>query len=206
MTTTRAYLVDDHALFRKGLADVLTQAGITIAGEAASGEEALAAFPEDGADVVLMDLHMPGMGGAEATRKLADRAAVLVLTVSENDEDLITAIHAGAAGYLLKNATPTALVDAVTNVANGGGALSPEITPKILEAARTAPAPEGPALSAREREIVTMLSQGLSNRQIAERLGISTHTVKTYIDRVFEKYGVRTRAAVAAAARSHGLT
>lgn len=206
MSATRAFLVDDHALFRKGLADVLTRAGITVAGEAGSGEEALATFPTDGVDVVLMDLHMPGMGGVEATRRLADRAAVLVLTVSENDQDLTGAVHAGATGYLLKSASPDALVNAVRNVANGGGALSPEITPKVLRAARAAPAPEGPPLSTREREVVTMLSEGLSNRQIAEQLGISTHTVKTYVNRVFEKYGVRTRAAVAAKARSHGPT
>lgn len=206
MTTCRVLLVDDHALFRRGLADVLEQAGFDVTAEAASGEDAVAALASQEPDVVLMDLHMPGMGGVEATRRMAGQTRILVLTVSESDDDLRDAIHAGAAGYLLKSASPDALVAAVRSVAEGGGALSPEITPKVLATARHAPTTDGPALSTRERQVVAMLSQGLSNREIGERLDISTHTVKTYLDRIFDKFGVRSRAAVASKAQRRDPT
>lgn len=203
---TRVFVVDDHEVFRRGVVGLLVEAGFDVVGEASSGEEALQLAPKSRADIVLMDLHMPGIGGVETTRGLSDSLPVLVLTVSEKDEDLLRAIHAGARGYVLKNLGTAELVEAVRRVAGGESALSPEMAKAALEALRRQPESPMPDLSAREREVLSGISRGLSNRQIADELGLSEHTVKTYVERVYEKLGVASRGEAAAVAGRHGIS
>ncbi len=201
----RVMVVDDHALFRRGLVRVLEDEGFILAAEAASGEEALERIEDHPVDVVLLDLHMPGMGGVEATRRLAGRARVLVLTVSDADDDLFAAIRAGAAGYLTKSVEPQLLAQAIRQVAAGKAVLDPEVTTKALEAIRQHPRPNLPQLSRREREVLSLIAKGYANRTIAETLGISEHTVKTYVQRLYEKLGVATRAEAAALAAEYRI-
>lgn len=201
----RVMVVDDHALFRRGLVRVLEDEGFVLAAEAASGEEALERIEDHPVDVVLLDLHMPGMGGVEATRRLAGQARVLVLTVSDADDDLFAAIRAGAAGYLTKSVEPQLLAQAIRQVAAGKAVLDPEVTAKALEAIRQHPRPNLPQLSRREREVLSLIAKGYANRAIAEALGISEHTVKTYIQRLYEKLGVATRAEAAALAAEYRI-
>lgn len=194
-------IVDDHALFRMGIADVLRQAGVEVVAEAGDGRAAIDAVQTALPDVVLMDLHMPTMAGVDAIPRIIPHAAVLVLTVSDADRDLQRAIDAGVSGYLLKSADPREVVAAVLAVASGKGALSPDVTGRVLRAARGAHADPLPALSERERVVVECIARGESNRAIADSLGISQHTVKTYVRRIFEKLGVRSRVEVALRAR-----
>jgi len=203
---TRVFVVDDHEVFRRGVVGLLVEAGFDVVGEASSGEEALRLAPKSRADIVLMDLHMPGIGGVETTRGLSSTLPVLVLTVSEKDEDLRRAIHAGAKGYVLKNLGTAELVEAVRRVAGGESALSPEMAKAALEALRRQPESPIPDLSAREREVLSGISRGLSNREIADGLGLSEHTVKTYVERVYEKLGVASRSEAAAVAGRHGIS
>ncbi len=197
MATTTAIVVDDHALFREGVRGVLTSAGIDIAAEAGDGASAIRAVRDHSADVMLLDLHLPDVSGIDVLRALPRRIPVLVLTVSDADEDLETAIRAGAAGYLLKSARPDQIVDAVRAVACGQGALSHEVAAHVLRAARAAPLPNAPSLTEREHAVAHLIARGCSNREIAARLDISHHTVKTYVGRIFEKYGVHTRVEIA---------
>lgn len=197
-------VADDHALFRRGVCDVLRSAGMHVAAEAEDGAGAIQAVRDHTADVLLLDLHMPDTSGLEVLRALPRPVPVLVLTVSDADEDLHAAIRAGAAGYLLKSARPDQIVDAVQAVATGKGALSPEVAARVLRAARDAPPPNAPALSEQENAVARLIAHGCSNRAIAARLGISHHTVKTYVGRIFEKYGVHTRVEIALRLRDTG--
>lgn len=202
----RALIVDDHALFRRGVAGALTEAGIVVVGEAADGAEAVGLARSVSPDIILMDLHMPGVDGVAATRALVPDYLVLILTVSDRDNDLKRAIEAGAHGYVLKHAPPELLVQAVRDVAAGRGYLSPEMSSAAMRAARRQGGgtddPLGP-LSDREREVLSGIVGGLSNGAIAAELGISEHTVKTYVGRIYEKLGVSTRAQAAAIATRH---
>lgn len=193
---TSAIVADDHSLFREGVCNTLSDAGIDVLGTASDGIEAVALAQRLHPDVVVMDLHMPGGDGVAATRALAADINILILTVSDDDEDLFAALDAGAQGYLLKDADPDALIRAVESVAEGNSVLSSQVSRKIFGAVRR-PGKGLEKLSARERDVLTLIARGLSNNAIAQTLGISEHTVKTYNERLFEKLGVSSRSEAA---------
>jgi DNA-binding NarL/FixJ family response regulator len=202
----RVLLCDDHAVVRAGLRALLSSAPeIEIVGEAASGEEALAAVARHRPDVVLMDLQLgSGIDGVETTRRLtaaADPPRVLVLTTYDTDADITRAIEAGATGYLLKAERPDELFTAITAAAQGRTTLSAPIATRVMARLR---APQ-PTLTARERDILAQLAQGLGNREIAQALFISEATVKTHLSRVYAKLGVDNRAAAVATAKEQRL-
>ncbi|MER5642553.1 response regulator transcription factor [Kitasatospora sp. NPDC002227] len=202
----RVLLCDDHAVVRAGLRALLSSAPeLEIVGEAASGEEALAAVARHRPDVVLMDLQLGGgIDGVETTRRLtaaADPPRVLVLTTYDTDADITRAIEAGATGYLLKAERPEELFTAITAAAEGRTTLSAPVATRVMARLR---APR-PTLTARERDILAQLAQGLGNREIAQALFISEATVKTHLGRVYAKLGVDNRAAAVAAAKEQRL-
>jgi NarL family two-component system response regulator LiaR len=201
----RVLLVDDHAVVREGLRAFLElQEGIEIAGEAADGEEAIAATLELEPDVVLMDLVMPRLDGLAAMRALREQAPaarVIVLTSFLDDDKLMPALRAGAAGYLLKNAEPQELVRAVRAASAGEALLDPVVAARLVETL----AAEGGSdplerLTAREREVLVLIGRGFPNKLIARELGVAEKTVKTHVGNVLGKLGVsdRTQAAVLA--------
>ena len=197
----RVLVVDDHRLFRSGLRDVLEESGIAIAGEAGSGEEALELAPAMSPDVVIMDLALPGISGAEATRRLlaADpELTVLVVTVSADGDDIDEALAAGARGYLLKDATARELVAGVRAAAAGEAPLSPPVAARLVasmrDARRARDAAGDPAdLSERELEVLRLISEGRDNTQIARTLYISPETVKDHVSHILSKLGVENR-------------
>jgi len=202
MTTTpvRVLLVDDHAVLRSGLAQLLGSASdIEVVGQAGDGAEALTVARETRPDVVLMDLQMPGVDGVQATRDLLGEGLgceVLVLTSYSDHARIVAALDAGAVGYLLKDADPEEVLDGVRAVSRGGSPLHPRVARELLTArAVAAPAVE---LTPREGEVLELVRQGLANKQIARRLGISERTVKAHLTSVFQRIGVtdRTQAAV----------
>ncbi|NKZ05666.1 response regulator [Actinomadura latina] len=198
----RVMIVDDHPIVREGLRGMLAaEPDIEVAGEAASGDEAVALVPRVRPDVVLMDLRMPSGDGLSAIRRLPGHR-ILVLTTFQDDADIVRAIEVGAAGYLLKDASRTDLAAAVRDVAAGRRVLSPEVSAR-LAAVGTAPAP--PVLSAREAEVLALVAEGLTNAQIGERLYIGQATVKTHLLRIFTKLGVSDRTAAVMAAMQHGI-
>ncbi|MER6959449.1 response regulator transcription factor [Streptomyces sp. NPDC000618] len=200
-------IVDDHPVVRDGLHGMFDSApGFTVLGEAASGEEALTRAAELDPDVILMDLRMPGGGGvaaiAELTRRRS-RAKVLVLTTYDTDSDTIPAIEAGATGYLLKDAPREELFAAVRAAAEGRTVLSPAVASRLVCAVR-APGGNEP-LSAREREVLALVAEGTSNREIARELFISEATVKTHLTHLYAKLSVNDRAAAVARAYERGI-
>ncbi|MEA2125188.1 MAG: hypothetical protein QOI80_1970 [Solirubrobacteraceae bacterium] len=205
---TRVLLVDDHPLVRAGLAGLLATAdGVEVVATTGEGERAAQLVAEHEPDVVLMDLSMPGMDGIEATRAvLAERPEthVVVLTSFSDRERIISALDAGAIGYLLKDAEPDELVRAVRAAARGEAPLDPRAARELLAAGRPA---EGPLqkLSPREREVLACVREGLPNKRIALRLEISEKTVKAHLTSVFDTIGVSDRTAAAMWARDHGV-
>jgi len=201
----RVLVVDDHAVVREGLRSFLElQDGIDVAGEACDGEEALAEAARLEPDVVLMDLVMPNLDGVAALRRLREelpRARVIVLTSFLDEDKLLPALRAGAAGYLLKNAPPQEVARAV-RVAHGGGAVIDPVVAARLVDALAADGESDPLdrLTPREREVLVLLGRGFPNKQIASKLRVSEKTVKTHVGRVLAKLGVtdRTQAAVLA--------
>ena len=209
-------LVDDQRLMRDGLRTLLElEPDMTVAGEAADGEEALAQFRETRPDVVLMDVRMPGMDGVEATRRLRamDPAAkVIILTTFDDDEYVFEGLRAGAVGYLLKALSGEELADAIRTVAAGGALIDPAVTRKVVsEFARLAPparsidAGLAEPLSEREKEVLGLVARGLSNREIADTLFLAEGTVKNYVTTILQKIGVRDRTQAALRARELGL-
>ncbi|GIF35841.1 response regulator [Actinoplanes xinjiangensis] len=202
----RILLVDDHPVVRMGLRGMLdAEPDLTVVGEASSGAEgfdrALALTP----DIVLMDLRMPGGDGVEATGRILSAAPgvrVMVLTTYESDRDILRAIEAGASGYLLKDASPRELADAVRAAARGETVLAPSVASTIVRQMRS-PAP--PALSARETEVLRLVARGLTNADIGRQLFISEATVKTHLLRVFNKLDVADRTAAVTTAMRHGI-
>lgn len=216
----RVLITDDHHLFREGLARVLNDTGdIQVLTTANSGEEAIRLVEELLPDVVLMDVNMPGMGGVEATRQIRARfphTQVLMLTVSEQGDDLLAAVRAGAHGYLLKSATGDELVQAIRRVQRGEGALTPAMAGKLMDelavSARAAPDSAARAeaqpfsLSEREKQVLRMVSIGLTNKEIGAHLGLSPHTIKAHLRSILDKLQLRSRSEAAAWAVRHGLT
>jgi len=237
----RVLLVDDHAMMRAGFRTILeADGGFEVVGEAANGADAVARAAELHPDVVCMDVQMPDMDGLEATRRIvADpgtRAAVLVVTTFDRDDYLFTALEAGASGFLLKNAGPEQLVDAVRVVAAGDALLAPEVTRRViarfaaqspdpsampargtLGPAESPPGPEATpgrdttaglddlGLTDRETEVLRLMSDALSNAEIAARLFIGEATVKTHVSNVLQKLGARDRVQAVVLAHRRGL-
>ncbi len=213
--TTNVLLVDDQALVRAGFAMILSAAeDLEVVGEAGDGVDALEAARRLAPDVVLMDIRMPRMDGIEATRQLtalAEPPKVLILTTYSLDEYVYAAIRAGASGFLLKDAPPEDLRAAVRVVAAGDALLAPAVTRKLLEefAGRPDPQASGPealsVLTAREREVLTLVAAGLSNGEIAERLVVGEATVKTHVGRILMKLHLRDRVQAVVLAYQTGL-
>ncbi len=202
----RVLVVDDQALVRTGFRMILEiEPDLEVVGEAANGAEALALVPRLTPDVVLMDLRMPVMDGAEATRRLAgtpDAPQVLVLTTYDTDADIVRAVEAGARGYLLKDAPTPVLTDAIRRAARGETVLAPPVAARLADRLRT---PAGPELTGREVEVLALVARGLSNADIGRELFIGEATVKTHLIRAFAKLGVDDRTAAVAEAHRRGL-
>ena len=205
MEPIRVLVVDDHSLFRRGVTAVIsTQPEMKVVAEAANGREAIKVAKEVHPDVVLMDLSMPEMGGLEATRHLLKEIPetnVLILTMSDKDDDLFDAIKAGAKGYLLKEANSEEMIRAITHVAEGGVIISPTMAPKLLSEIGTKTKPAGPevsVLSSREVEIVQLIAEKLTDKEIAEKLFISLNTTKTHLKNILAKLHLKSRTQVTA--------
>ncbi|MBI4996257.1 MAG: response regulator [Rhodocyclales bacterium] len=208
----RVLLVDDHTLFRKGLAELLEQRGeISVAGMAANGDAALQMLAEVQPDVVITDLNMPPQGGIALLRRIRAqdwRGPVLILTVSDAEEDLANAMRAGAQGYLLKDMEPDDVVDAVQRAVRGETVVAPTMTMKLVHLLQGG----GPAaekvdvfkqLTVREKEILEFLTQGLSNKAIARSLDISHDTVKLHVRHILSKLNLTSRVEAAVLAVEH---
>ena len=197
----RVLIADDHPVVRDGLRGIFADdPDFLVVGEAGNGAEAVARVEREGADVVLMDLRMPQMSGVEAIRQLrrtAPAVRVLVLTTYDTDSDVLPAIEAGATGYLLKDAPREELIRAVRAAFAGEAVLSPAVASRLMGQVRK-PAPE--KLSRRELDVLTLIAGGATNREAAARLFVSEATIKTHLLHVYEKLGVRDRAAAVAEA------
>lgn len=206
--TLRVLVVDDHPVFRDGLRFTLERAAeIASVAEASDGREAVRLASESAFDVVVMDVRMPHLDGIDATRAVvATGAKVLVLTMFEDDATVLSAVRAGASGYLVKGADAEQVVSAVTAVADGHAVFGPSLAGRVLQAfvggSGQAPAPDGPAgghpgslpeLSAREQEVLELLAEGLTNNEIGARLFISPITVRNHVSRILAKLQVRDR-------------
>jgi DNA-binding NarL/FixJ family response regulator len=212
----RVVLADDQALVRAGFRALLdAQEDIQVVGEASDGEEALRLATQLTPDVVLMDIRMPGVDGLAACRQIAgdDRLAsvrVVILTTFDLDEYVFEALRAGASGFLVKDTEPTELIQAVRVVARGEALLSPSVTRRLIaefatRAREPGPAPDLDVLTDREREVMALVAEGLSNDEIARRLFVSPATAKTHVSRAMVKLGARDRAQLVVFAYESGL-
>jgi DNA-binding NarL/FixJ family response regulator len=213
----RVVVVDDQALVRSGFAMILgVEPDLEVVGEASDGAAAIEVVTRLRPDVVLMDVQMPGTDGIEATREIVarDLAKVVILTTFDHDDYLVDALRAGASGFLLKNAEPEKLVDAVRVVGSGHALLAPEVTRRVIERMTSAgprhtaeesaaPRPELDLLTNREREVLVLIGTGLSNGEIAAELFVGEATVKTHVSNVLAKLHLRDR--VQAVVRAHQL-
>jgi len=208
----RVAVVDDQRLIREGLASLLTlMPDLEVVSQAADGREALELVAEQSPDVVLMDVRMPGMNGVAATREIRTRyphVRVIVLTTFDNDEYVFEALRAGASGYLLKNADPDHLAAAIRAVHTGDSVLDPAVTEKVIRrAARTGPerATLTERLTPRERQVLRLMTEGMTNAEIAARLVLSEGTVKNHVSHILGKLKARDRAHAARLAVEWGL-
>jgi NarL family two-component system response regulator LiaR len=207
----RVLIVDDHAVVREGLRAFLAlQEGLEVAGEACDGEEAIERATELRPDVILMDLVMPKLDGVGAMRELriqAPASRVIVLTSFLDDDRLLPAIQAGAAGYLLKNAEPAEIARAVHAAHAGATIIDPTVASRLVRAIADGarPVTEADRLTRREREVLELITRGRSNKRIALELGISEKTVKTHVGHLLAKLGVSDRTQAALLAVQHGL-
>jgi DNA-binding NarL/FixJ family response regulator len=206
VSPTRILIVDDHPVVRDGLRGMFQgDQDFAVVGEAADGAEAVRLAVELDPDVILMDLHMPGVDGAKAIQQLADRgsrARVLVLTTYDTDADVVPALEAGATGYLLKDAPRAELVRAIRSAERGESVLAPSVATRLVSQLRSR---SEDSLSDRELEVLALIAQGETNRGAAARLFISEATVKTHLLHIYEKLGVGDRAAAVARAYERGL-
>ncbi|HEY8315459.1 MAG TPA: response regulator transcription factor [Gaiellaceae bacterium] len=212
--TLRVLIVDDHDLFRTGLRNLLEEQGVVIVGEAASGAEAVKIVRELAPDVVVMDLNMPGMGGVDATRHItavAPLTRVVMLTISEEDNDVMDAILAGACGYLLKDSSIQDLMAGIRAASHGESLISPNIAAKVLQRVRaTSTQPEiantiRAELSDREIEVLKLIANGKDNALIAAELHISPKTVKNHISNILMKLQIDNRIQAAVYAVRSGI-
>lgn len=203
----RVLLADDHPVVRQGLAAMLgAQDDLEVVGDASSGPQAEALAAALRPDIVLMDLRMPGGDGVESIERMTAAGLpcrVVVLTTYETDGDILRAVEAGAAGYLLKDATPAELAGAIRAAARGETVLAPSVAAVLVDRLRGRP--EAPRLSEREREVLRLVAEGCTNAEIGQRLFIGESTVKTHLLRAFGKLGVADRTAAVTSAMRHGL-
>lgn len=200
---TSVLIADDDHLMRAGLVELLTvDPDIRILGQATTGRQAVDLTRRLSPDVVLMDVRMPDLDGIAATRELvatAPGSKILILTTFELDDYVFGALRAGASGFLLKRTRPEDLITAVHTIAEGDGQLSPSVTRRVIDRLAREPAPQRPddsqlsSLTAREREVLGLVAQGLSNREIAARLVVEESTVRTHVKHVLHKLGLRDR-------------
>ena len=209
----RVLLVDDHTLFRSGIKSLLQRNDdFEVIGEAGDGLEGIKRVRSLKPDVALLDLHMPGVSGLEAVKVISEEMPevnVLMLTVSEDAQDLMDALRAGASGYLLKNIETDALVDAIRRAAQGESVVSQQMTAKLIQGVRNPPKAEAGAIerdrfSPRERDILASLAQGESNKEIARRLDLAESTVKIHVQNIFKKLNMSSRVQVALYAVENG--
>jgi DNA-binding NarL/FixJ family response regulator len=205
-------IADDHPLFRDGMHGLLDSVADTeVVGEAASGDEAIALAASLQPDVILMDIKMPGINGIQATREImhtSPRIRILVVTMLEDDDSVFTAMRAGACGYLLKGANQAEILRAIRAVANGEAIFGPGIARRLLgffAASRPSGPRIFPELTEREAEVLTLIAQGSSNTEIAEKLTLSLKTVRNHVSNIFSKLQVADRAQAVIRARDAGL-
>ncbi|HEV8681539.1 MAG TPA: response regulator transcription factor [Actinomycetota bacterium] len=211
--TIRVVIADDHPVFRDGLRGILGSAeGVDVVAEAGTGEEAVAAVATHQPDVVVMDLHMPDLNGIEATRRILHQSphvGVVVLTMFEDDASVFAAMRAGARGYLLKGADKAEILRAIQAIGSGEAIFGPAIARRVIEyfsAPQVAGPPLAfPELTAREREILDHIAQGLNNEAIARKLYLSPKTVRNHVSNIFAKLQVADRAQAIVRARDAGL-
>ena len=213
-TTIRVALVDDQAMVRTGLRLILdNESDLTVVGEAEDGDAGFRLVRTDRPDVVLMDVQMPVCDGLEATRRIVEAeldTRVVILTTFERDEYIFEALRLGAAGFLLKNAPPEDLIDAVRIVARGEALLSPSVTKRVIgsfssDAAPLAPPPGLDQLTEREMDVLRLLADGMSNAEIAGQLFVGEATVKTHVSNVLSKLQLRDRVQAVVLAHRHRL-
>ena len=215
MTSLRVLVVDDDHLMRAGLCAVLSaDETIQIVGEAADGAEAVERTARLDPDVVLMDIRMPVLDGIEATRRIVasrPRVRILILTTFEDDDYVLGALRAGAAGFVLKRIQPEQLIAGIHTVAGGESLLSPQVTATVIEQLARHAGPDAGAarrlqdLTPRERDVLTLIAQGLSNTEIAAALVVEESTVKTHVKRILAKLGLRDRVHAVILAYETGL-
>ena len=202
----RVLLADDHSLVRDGLGRLLASVpDIEVVAAAADGREAIRLAQEHRPDVILMDLRMPGMDGSEATRRLLEEdpaTQVVILTSFSERDEILSALDAGAIGYLLKDAEPDELIRGVRAAAHGESPLAPKAARELLGSRSSAPASQ---LTDREREVLRLVTRGLPNKLIARELGISEKTVKAHLTAIFQRIGVADRVQAAMWARDHHI-
>jgi DNA-binding NarL/FixJ family response regulator len=210
----RVLLVDDHDLFRTGLKNLLAEQGLNVAGEAASGDVALRLVGELAPDVVIMDLNMPGISGVETIRQItatSPLARVVVLTISDDDADVVSAVMAGACGYLLKDASVDQLIAGIRAAAAGESLISPQIAAKMLQLLRAQQSDSDAAetiraeLSDREIQVLKLIANGKDNAEIARQLFISPKTVKNHISNILMKLQIENRIQAAVYAVRSGI-
>jgi two-component system nitrate/nitrite response regulator NarL len=210
----RVLLVDDHTLFRSGIKSLLQRNDdFEVVGEAGDGLEGIKRVRSLKPDVALIDLHMPGVSGLEAVKAIIEEmpeVKVLMLTVSEDAQDLIEALRAGASGYLLKNIETDALIAAIRGAVKGESIVSPQMTAKLIQGVRDQPragpvTPERGRFSPRERDIMSSLALGESNKEIARKLDLAESTVKIHVQNIFKKLNMSSRVQVALYAVEHGF-
>jgi len=209
----RVLLVDDHTLFRSGIKSLLQRNDdFEVVGEAGDGLEGIKRVRSLKPDVALLDLHMPGVSGLEAVKVISEEMPevnVLMLTVSEDAQDLMDALRAGASGYLLKNIETDTLIEAIRKAAQGESVVSQQMTAKLIQGVRNPPKQEAAAVerdrfSPRERDILASLAQGESNKEIARKLNLAESTVKIHVQNIFKKPNMSSRVQVALYAVENG--